>query len=91
VIVGSSQIASIAATGDYVDVLAVPKESIAASSMETTIVARRARVIENGSPAGGFMPSSGGMLVVAVDEPTALAIADAASWADLSIAVHPGR
>lgn len=91
VIVGSSQIASIASNGDYVDILAVPKESIAASPTAATIVARRARVIESGSPAGGFMPASGGMLVVAVDESTALAIADASSWADLSIAVHPGR
>jgi hypothetical protein len=91
VIVGSSQIASIASGGDYVDILAVPKESIAESSTAATIVARRARVVESGSPGGGFMPASGGMLVVAVDESTALAIADASSWADLSIAVHPAR
>lgn len=90
VIVGSSQIASIASPGDYVDILAVPKESIEAETA-AAIVARRARVIESGSPGGGFVPAAGGMLVVSVDESTALAIADATAWADLSIAVHPAR
>jgi hypothetical protein len=35
------------------------------------------------------MPLAGGLLVVAVDEATALALAEAVATSDLSIAVHP--
>lgn len=82
--------ASIAAVGDRVDVIAVAKPGSAQpTDAAATVVARRARVIGIGIGAGSFLASSGGMLVVAVDEPTALALASATARSDLSIAVHP--
>lgn len=81
---------SIAAIGDRVDVIAVAKPSAGQpTDAQAQVIARHARVIGIGSGSSTFLPSAGGMLVVAVDEPTALALAGASSSADLSIAVHP--
>lgn len=84
-------IASIAAPGDLVDILAVAKAGVGSEVTQpaTQIVARRARVIETSHPDAGFMPLASGLLVVAVDEATALDLASAAATSDLSIAVHP--
>jgi hypothetical protein len=84
-------IASIAEPGDLVDILAVAKAGVGSEVTQpaTQIVARRARVIETSQPDSGFMPLASGLLVVAVDEATALDLASAAATSDLSIAVHP--
>jgi len=84
-------IASIAQVGDRIDVLAVAKgnDGQAAGQLPPRIVARQARVVEGSAPDTGFMPLTTGLLVVAVDESTALDLASAAATFDLSIAVHP--
>lgn len=84
-------IASIAEVGDEVDILAVAKgNGTQAGILEPPrIVARRARVVEGTTTDPGFMPLASGLLVVAVDESTALDLASAATTSDLSIAVHP--
>lgn len=84
-------IASIARIGDRVDVLAVAKVNgtQASSQAPPRIVARKARVVEGSAPDTGFMPLATGLLVVAVDESTALDLASAATTSELSIAVHP--
>lgn len=82
-------VASIASPGDLIDVIAVPRSTIGSTEGSTHIVAHRARVIEGAEPGTGFMPLASGLLVVAVDEATALALAEAVATSDLSIAVHP--
>lgn len=84
-------IASIAHVGDRVDIMAVAKDNgtQADTPEPPRIVARRARVVEGTATDPGFMPLASGLLVVAVDEPTALDLARAATTSDLSIAVHP--
>ncbi|MFM8893901.1 MAG: hypothetical protein ACKOE2_00670, partial [Actinomycetales bacterium] len=89
-ILKESAMASIAEPGDLIDVIAVRRSGSDPSQGEVAprIVARRARVIEAADPGSGLMPLSNGVLVVAVDETTALELAEAATSADLSIAVH---
>lgn len=89
VILKDPAVASITEPGDLVDVIAVP-EAVPGSgeaAQPARIVARRARVIEAADPGSGLMPMTTPVLVVAVDEATALALAEAGK--NLSIAVHP--
>lgn len=92
VILKDATVASIVQVGDIIDVVSVARDAPAGDAGGTqraAIVARRARVIESSAGTGGFMPMSTGLLVVAVDESTALAIAEASATSDLSVAVHP--
>jgi len=68
--------------GDIIDLIAVTDTGIAST------VARGARV--TGVPAaGGFMSNTSALVLVAVDEPSALRIAGATGSSDLTFAMHP--
>lgn len=66
--------------GDVVDLLAVTPEGA------TDVVAERARVVD--APAGG-LSSSSGVLLVAVPESDAIALAGAGAQGSLSVLIHP--
>ena len=68
--------------GDIIDLIAVTDTGTAST------VARGARV--TGVPAaGGFMSTTSALVLVAVDEPSALRIAGATGSSDLTFAMHP--
>ena len=68
--------------GDIIDLIAVTDTGTAST------VARGARV--TGVPAGGgFMSNTSALVLVAVDEPSALRIAGATGSSDLTFALHP--
>ena len=79
----SAPIASSLAAGDVIDLVSVPRQNAGAAE----VVARRARVIEVGE-SSGFASSASALIVVAVSESTALALADAGARADLTALIH---
>lgn len=68
--------------GDVIDLIAVNEAGTA------TTVARGARVTAVPA-AGGFMSTSSALVLVAVDELTALRIAGATGTSELTFAIHP--
>ena len=67
--------------GDVVDLLAVTPEGAA------DVVAERARVVE--APSAGGLSSSSGVLLVAVPESDAIALAGAGAQGSLSVLIRP--
>jgi hypothetical protein len=82
VLLESSAIASVLRPGDVVDLVAPT------ASGEPEVIAAGARVLDLPSTGGGLAPTSGGLLVVAVDENDALAVAVSSSRDDLTVVIR---
>ena len=83
VMLASAAIASSLEVGDIIDLVAIPTSGAGRAE----VVARSARVLEIGDSAG-FGASASALIVVAVPELDALAIADATVDSELTALIH---
>ena len=82
VLLASGAMAGVLRPGDIVDLVA------AAPSGEPQVVAAGARVLDRPTGGSGLAPSSGGLVIVAVDADEAVDIAVAASRDDLTVVIR---
>lgn len=82
VLLASSALAGVLRPGDIVDLVA------AAPTGEPEIVAAGARVLERQAGGSGLAPSSGGLVVVAVDADVAVDVAVTSSRDDLTVVIR---
>ena len=82
VLLESSAVASVLRPGDVVDLVAPT------ASGDPEVIAAGARVIGLPSAGSGLTPTSGGLLVVAVDENEALDVAVSSSRDDLTVVIR---
>jgi hypothetical protein len=89
----SSEIASSLSVGDIIDIVAIPATSdverapVSDQIGRATILARKARVLQV-SHAEGFTSNSSALIVIAVSESVALALADATSTSHFTALIH---
>lgn len=82
VLLASSAVASVLRPGDVVDLVAPT------SSGAPEVVAAGARVVDLPATGGGLAPTTGGLLVVAVDADDALDVAVSSSRDDLTVVIR---